>query len=221
MPRSSAARWGLLVLPFVLLAGLVLERAGILDWHAGVMIARVYADRWWLAPALAAVTALLFAASLPGSAMVWILGILFPPVVATPAFVAGGVAGAYAAYLAARAASGAGEGEPDRLRRLLAERGDFATLLAVRVVPSFPHSAINLAAGVLAIPRQRFLISTSLGLLVKGALYLSAIHQASGAESMAGAISWRTVAPLVVLAVLLVVGPALLRRRRRRVHLQG
>lgn len=199
--------------------GLALERAGILDWRAGVALAQGHVDSWWLAPLLALVTAALFAAGLPGSLMVFVAGILFPPMIAAPAFVAGGVAGALGAYSLARGVSRGGErGErraPDgRLLRLLARQSDFATLLAVRVAPSFPHTAINFAAGLLGIPRGRFLASTALGLAIKGTLYVTVIHQAAGTAAMAEAISWRTLAPLAGLAVLLLLAPPLLRRRR-------
>ena len=49
---------------------------------------------------------------------------------------------------------------------------------------------------------------------VKGTLYVSAIHQATLVASPDGAISWRTLAPLVAISLLLVLGPALLRRLR-------
>lgn len=224
-PRRN--RWGLALVVVVMLLGIGLERAGILDWRAGVALAQGYAGNWWLAPAVALVTAGLFSAGLPGSLMVFVAGILFPPTVAAPVFVAGGVVGALGAYSLARGV-GRGRGgsaehkEPDgRLLRLLARRSDFATLLAVRVAPSFPHSAINLAAGLLGVPRARFLASSALGLAIKGTLYVSAIHQAAGAATMEGAVSWRTILPLIGLALLLLLGPLLLRRLRERREKSG
>lgn len=220
MRLSSPTRkipWGLVLVVLLALLGFALERAGVLDWRAGVALAQGHAGSWWLAPALALVTALLYAASLPGSLMVWVLGILFPPLIAAPVFVVGGVAGALGAYTLARSANrGGNEIEQNRVLRLLARRSDFATLLAVRVAPSFPHSAINLAAGLLEIPRRRFLVSTGLGLAIKGGLYVSAIHQAAGVATQAEAISWRTLVPLAGLAVLLLLGPPLVRWLRER-----
>lgn len=221
-PTSSSRKipWGLVLVVLLALLGFALERAGLLDWRTGVALAQGYSESWWLAPVLALVTALLYAASLPGSLMVWVVGILYPPAIAAPIFVVGGVAGAFGAYTLAQAAkrSGSGEVEHNRALRLLARRGDFATLLAVRVAPSFPHSAINLAAGLLEIPRRRFLVSTGLGLAIKGGLYVSAIHQAAGVATMAEAISWRTLVPLAGLTALLLLGPPLLRRLRSRIE---
>lgn len=221
-PRDSAvgdarrSRWGLALVALLVVAGLALERLGVLDWHAGLALAQGHADRWWLAPVLALVTAGLYAAGLPGSLMVWVVGILFPPQVAVPLLVAGGVAGALGAAELARVAVATGsraEGD-GRLLRLLARRSNFATLLAVRVTPGFPHSAINFAAGALKVPRARFLASTALGLAVKSALYATAIHRAARLATLDDAISWSTVAPLVGLALLLLLAPPLLRRFR-------
>ena len=196
--------------------GFALERTGILDWRAGVALAEGHVDSWWLAPLVALVTAVLFSAGLPGSAMVFVAGILFAPMIAVPTFVAGGVAGALGAYSLARAAGRTGRREEGdgRLLRLLARRSDFATLLAVRVAPSFPHTAINFASGLLGIPLGRFLASAALGLAIKGTLYVSVIHQAAGAATMAEVITWRTLAPLAGLAALLLLAPPLLRRYR-------
>jgi uncharacterized membrane protein YdjX (TVP38/TMEM64 family) len=213
---SRGRRWKLALVALAVVAGIFLERAGVLDWHTGVALAQRHADSWWLAPLLSLVTAALFATGLPGSLMVFVFGILYPPVVAAPLFVAGGVAGALGAYALARAAGGgaAAESDPGRLLRLFARRSDFVTLLAVRVAPSFPHSAINMAAGVLEIPPGRFLAATALGLAIKGTLYVSAIHHAALATTAEEAISWRTVAPLVGLTLLLLLGPPLARRLR-------
>jgi uncharacterized membrane protein YdjX (TVP38/TMEM64 family) len=207
-------RWLLGLVAFVAVAGFGLERAGLLDWHAGVALAQGYAGRWWLPPALALVTAGLYAASLPGSLMVWVVGILLPPAVAVLVFVAGGVTGAFGAWSLARLAGGSGGREvvDGRLLRLIARRSDFATLLAARVAPGVPHSAINVAAGLSRVPPGRFLASTALGLAIKATLYVTAIHQATHVATIEEAISWRTLAPLAGLSLLLLLAPPRLRR---------
>lgn len=214
--EARRRRWGLALVAVLLVAGFVLERLGIFDWRAGVALAQGYADRWWLAPALALVTAALFAASLPGSLMIFVVGMLLPPAPGAIAFVMGGVAGALGAYSLARIAGAevGSRADENRLLRILRRKSDFVTLLAVRVAPGFPHSAINLAAGALGVPRGRFLVSTALGLAVKGSLYVAAIHQAKRVATIEEAISWRTLAPLAALSLLLLVAPPLLRRFR-------
>lgn len=219
--RSVRRPWGLLALALAIAAGVTLERTGVLDWRSGLGLAQSYTGQWWLAPGLTLVTAALFTGGLPGSLMVWIAGVLFPPAVAVSVLVAGGLAGALGAAELARLAVVAGsrpEGD-GRLLRLLARRSDFLTLLAVRVTPGFPHSAINFAAGALALPRGRFLASTALGLAVKSALYATAIHRAARLATLEDAISWTTVAPLAALSVLLLAGPPLVRRLRAGVEI--
>ena len=198
------------------LAAVLLGRAGLLDWRLGLALAAGHAGSWWLAPALALVTAALFATSLPGSVAIWVGSLLLPPALAAPAFVAGAVAGSLGAYRLARLARGRGAIAPGRLRRLLARRGDFATLLALRIAPGVPHSAINLGAGLLGIPLGRFLAATALGLAVKGTLYAVAIHRAARLTAVEEAISWPTLAPLAGLALAALLAPRLLRRMRER-----
>ncbi|MEO7793600.1 MAG: VTT domain-containing protein [Thermoanaerobaculia bacterium] len=214
--KSVDRRWFLAVLALVAVVGVGLERAGILDWRAGVALAQAHAQSWWLAPVLVLVTAGLYTAGMPGSLMVWVVGVVFPPAVAVPLFVAGGVGGALGAYSLARRAgkSTSQEEEDGRLLRLLARRSDFATLVALRVAPSFPHSAINIGAGLLRLPLGRFLAASALGLGIKGALYIGAIHHAARAATIEEAISWRILVPLAALALLLLLGPPLVRRLR-------
>jgi uncharacterized membrane protein YdjX (TVP38/TMEM64 family) len=202
----------------LLAAGFVLERAGFLDWRAGVELARAHADRWWLAPALTAVTALLYAATLPGSLMMVVVGVLLPPHTGAAVIVVGGTAGALGAHALARAAGGdpPATGAVARLLAILARQSGFPTLLALRIAPGFPHSAINVAAGLLNVPRGRFLLSTALGLALKGTLFVTAIHHASRAASVEEAISWRILVPLAALSLLLLFAPPLLRRFRAR-----
>ncbi len=214
----TTRRWLLGVLVLLALVGIGLERAGILDWRVGVTLAQQYSGSWWLGPALVLVTAALFAAGLPGSLMVWVFGVVFPPAAAVALFVVGGLAGALAAYSLARGAGRSTDSaaQDGRLVRLLGRRSDLATLVALRIAPSFPHSAINFGAGLLGIPRGRFLFATALGLTIKGGLYVSAIHQASQVASIEEAISWRTLVPLVGLTLLLLLGPPLARRIQQR-----
>lgn len=217
-PRQiRSGPWGFALLALLVLAGLALERLGVFDWRSGVALAQGHVGRWWLGPALALATAALYAAGLPGSLMVWVAGILLPPTAAVAVCVAGGVAGAFGAAALARIAGGrvAPGADEGRLLRLLARRSDFATLLAVRVAPGFPHSAINFAAGALGVPSGRFLASTALGLAVKATLYVTAIRQAARVATLEEAISWRTLAPLAALSLLLLIAPPLLRRLRR------
>ena len=208
--------WGLALLLLLLVTGYVLERRGIFDWRSVVALAQSYADRWWLPPALALVTAALYTFTLPGSMMMIVTGVLLTPLTAID-----GVRRGRRRRRLRRLQAGAPrrrdserDGVAGRLLGILARRSDFLTLLAVRVAPGFPHSAINAAAGILNLPPGRFLASTALGLAIKGTLFITAFHEASRATTIEEAISWRTLAPLGALSLLLLISPPLLRRLR-------
>ncbi|OQC40875.1 MAG: SNARE associated Golgi protein [Acidobacteria bacterium ADurb.Bin051] len=208
--------WGGLAL-LAGLALLLLARPELREWQQALAFAEGYAGRWWFAPALALVTALLFGASLPGSAVVWVAGLLLPPAVAVPTFVAGAVAGSCGAYWCSRQARAAGSpAARGRFARLFAARSDFPTLLALRLAPGIPHAALNLGAGYFGVPPGRFAASTALGLALKGGLYITAIHRAARLETLAEALRWPVLAPLALLALLLLFGPRL--RARARAH---
>lgn len=223
--RRAGVPWGFVLLVLLALTGGVLERTGLLDWRAAVALAQGYAGQWWLAPAMAVVMAVLYSFGLPGSLITWVAGIVFPPLIAAPTVVLGGVAGALGAYSLARVArtsrDGGSGGERRRLVRLLARRSDFATLAAFRLAPGFPHSAINFAAGMLRVPVGRFAAASACGMAVKGTIYVSAIHQATKVAALDQAISWRTAATLSGLALVLVALPPLLRFARGRVGVDG
>lgn len=170
--------------------------------------------RWWLPLALVAAMTVLFAFALPGTAMFWLAGIVYPPPIGVVLVMTGGLTGALAAYHIAGNAGGAWahERRDDHLMRFLRTRSEFLTLPAVRTLPTFPHSVINYSAGVLRVPLGRFLTASALGLALKGSLYVTAIHNAANAGAVEEALGWGVVAPLIGLALLFLVA-AFARRR--------
>jgi membrane protein DedA with SNARE-associated domain len=74
---------------------------------------------------------------------------------------------------------------------------------------------INYASGTLALPLARFLPATVLGLAVKSYLYASALAGAAGARSPADLVRLEVLGPLVLIALLLLLGRFALRRRAR------
>lgn len=194
----AVAAVGLLVL---------LSRGELPQWREGLEWAQSHAHHWWLGPLLALAMAAFLAVGLPGSIFIWISGLLFAPVYATPLLVAGGVSGAIAAYGLARRLSARRLESSDRRRMLdlLRQRGDFVTLVALRVAPGLPHAAVSFASGALAIPLRRYVAATAVGLTIKSGLYVTAIHRATHVASIEEALSWRTTAPLFVLAAVLLV----------------
>ena len=201
---------GLLVLVCI---GALLHALGVFDWRETLQWARGHAQRWWLAAALIAAQVVLFMFALPGSTVLWLVAPLYPPAVAAAILAAGGSLGGLAGSFFARRMSAR---ELALLRRkrlflLLEKHADFPALLALRLLPAFPHSVINYGAGVLRLPVAAFLAAAALGLGVKSFLYASVIYPVAQAEFSEFA-RMDTVLALLGLALLVVAGRAFRRR---------
>lgn len=201
---------GLLVLVCI---GALLHALGVFDWRETLQWARGHAQRWWLAAALIAAQVVLFMFALPGSTVLWLVAPLYPPAVAAAILAAGGSLGGLAGYFFARRMTARQMAllRRKRLFLLLEKHADFPALLALRLLPAFPHSVINYGAGVLRLPVAAFLAAAALGLGVKSFLYASVIYPVAQAEFSEFA-RMDTVLALLGLALLVVAGRAFRRR---------
>jgi uncharacterized membrane protein YdjX (TVP38/TMEM64 family) len=159
--------------------------------------------------------AVTLAVGLPGSIGLWLIAPFYPPHIATPMLILGSVSGALGAYyLAARVGKRWNpEGLTRKIMEMLSKRGDLLTQCALRVLPGFPHSVINYAAGLCRLPLSTFVMAAALGLGIKWAVYASAIH--SGLQAVSRGDDFITldlILPLIALALLLLIG-AWMRRR--------
>jgi uncharacterized membrane protein YdjX (TVP38/TMEM64 family) len=157
---------------------------------------------------------LLYTFGQPGSILFWAAAPLYSAPVATLILTTGGTAGALGAYLLARRLTRlhADRARGGRLFTILERQADFFTLCALRVLPGMPHSAINYAAGTLALPLPRFLVATALGLAVKSYLYSAPVGALAGSAGPADLLRLDVLAPLFAIALLLLLG-RLARRR--------
>lgn len=216
--RSLAALWPLALLGVLVALGLAAQALDLIDWRATLELAREHAARWWLPPALVLLQVVLFAFALPGSAVLWLAAPLLAPAAATAVLTVGGCAGALAAYAFAQRLTGVS------LQRLQAHRGyrilqresDFLLLCALRLVPAFPHSVINYAAGTLRVRLVPFAVSAAIGFGAKAWLYANVIHNALAAERLADLANAQVLWPLVALVAALLIARGLLRWRGRR-----
>lgn len=201
---------GLLVLVCI---GALLHALGVFDWRETLQWARGHAQHWWLAAALIAAQVVLFMFALPGSTVLWLVAPLYPPAVAAAILAAGGSLGGLAGYFFARRMTARQMAllRRKRLFLLLEKHADFPALLALRLLPAFPHSVINYGAGVLRLPVAAFLAAAALGLGVKSFLYASVIYPVAQAEFSEFALM-DTVLALLGLALLVVAGRAFRRR---------
>ena len=201
---------GLLVLVCI---GALLHALGVFDWRETLQWARGHAQHWWLAAALIVAQVVLFMFALPGATVLWLVAPLYPPAVAAAILAAGGSLGGLAGYFFARRMTARQMAllRRKRLFLLLEKHADFPALLALRLLPAFPHSVINYGAGVLRLPVAAFLAAAALGLWVKSFLYASVIYPVAQAEFSEFALM-DTVLALLGLALLVVAGRAFRRR---------
>ncbi|MBE0549852.1 MAG: VTT domain-containing protein [Rubrivivax sp.] len=213
--RPLARYWPLAVLAALVLAGLAAHGLDLFEWRTVLEGMRGYRQHAWLPAALILLQVALFTFGLPGSTVLWLVAPLYAPLASTFILAAGGCAGSLAAYAFARRLSGASLAQlrASRGYRRLERESDFLALCALRLIPAFPHSAINYAAGVLHLPLGRFLASTAIGFGLKGYLYSSVIHPAVAAGRPADLLQPVILLPLVALAVVLLAAKALQRRR--------
>jgi len=198
----------LLLIPVLVLLGLALaawQPVGLVELlHYG----QVVSEMPLVITAIIVVMIVLFSFGLPGSMGLWLIAPFQPPLVATVLLVFASVTGALGAYAVSNKL-GAGwkpSGFGLRMVTLLEKRGDLFTQIALRVLPGFPHSVINFAAGVLLLPLLVFTVSAVIGLTIKWAVYASAIHGLADAVEAGSPIQASTIAPLIILSVLLLLG---------------
>lgn len=164
------------------------------------------------------VMAVTLAVGLPGSIGLWLIAPFHPPWLATLMLIIGSAGGALGAYwLAARFRQNVvPRGLTKRVMDVMSQRGDALTQCAFRVLPGFPHSVINYAAGLLNLPVGTFIASAVIGLGIKWAVYASAIHGALEAVETGDALSIDVILPLIALTLLLLLGAGVRRAVERR-----
>jgi uncharacterized membrane protein YdjX (TVP38/TMEM64 family) len=210
--------WGLLLLLTLVLTGLLLAW-----WHArdlAVLLAwgNRIADHPAAMVAVVVLMAVLFALALPGSLVFWLIAPFHPPLVSVLMLVAGSVVGSWGAHsLSRRLGKRWSPGrKAERMVALLSHRSDILTQSALRVLPGFPHSFVNYAGGVLALPRGTFLLAALLGLTIKWGVYAMAVYGAVEAIESGDGLQLVTLWPLFALAALLLLGGAARRWMERR-----
>lgn len=204
--------WRSLVLATLVIAGLALLALQPVSPQTLLAAGERLATRPLAVAVIVLTMAVLFATALPGSLAFWLLAPFLPPVLATALLLLGSVAGAWGGYLLANRLHAGGSVAESRLGQLLHQRGDLVTQCALRVLPGFPHSVINYAAGALGLPLNTFLLAATLGLAVKWGVYSSAVHGTLEALEQGEMLSMSTLWPLAALTLLLLAGVQARRR---------
>ncbi|MDJ0396136.1 TVP38/TMEM64 family protein [Rhodococcus sp. G-MC3] len=130
---------------------------------------RVSDAGWWGIAGFVVVYALLSATPFPASTLTIASGLLFGLAVGAAVVVAAATMGAYLAYWMARSL-GRGQvarsewGKLRKLDALLVRRG-LMSVLIVRLIPLFPFSLVNYAAGISAVGQRDYVLGTLIGIV--------------------------------------------------------
>jgi uncharacterized membrane protein YdjX (TVP38/TMEM64 family) len=193
---------------FVAIAGLLVGALQPYDIDELLGLGQQLAERPLYLVLIAFAMMLLFTFGLPGSLGLWLIAPFHPPVTATALLLAGSVGGALGAYLfsARFREPPSPDGFASRVLGHLSSHGGMLSQIALRILPGFPHSVVNFSAGILGLPLWRFLAAAAIGLAVKYGVYTTALYEVVEVVEEDRAAGWRTGAPLLVLASLILTG---------------
>ncbi len=156
-------------------------------------------------------------------------GTIFGPPIGMGLTMFSATVGATLTYGAARMAVGSRlearmERMGGRMRRLIEgfERNTFAHILTMRLIPLFPFSPVNIAAGLARVPLRPFVLATLVGEVPTALIYtsfgagLGRALNAGGKPGLANLQDPWLVAPMAGLALLSLAPSAIARWNRRR-----
>ncbi len=198
----------LFIIAVLIVAGILLEIAGLLDAANMLSIAREHVDHWWLILILILLQMIFFTFALAGSLFLWIVAPLYPPAMSTFILVAGGTLGGVTAYLFSKRLTDEWieKIEKSRTYKLLHSQNNFFTLFALRVFPAFPHSLINYSSGILNVKLSRFIPAAILGLSIKSYIYSKVIYNTAATASFEDLLDISTYGPLILLSIFVLIG---------------
>ena len=198
----------LLIVGLLITAGLLLQVTGLLDAENMLLVARGYADHWWLVVVLILLQTVMFTFALAGSIFLWIAAPLYPPVMATFILAAGATLGGITAYIFSKRLTDewVKRIEKSHAYKFLHHQDNFFALFALRVFPAFPHSLINYSSGILNVKLSHFIPAAFLGVGLKSYVYSNVIYNATTTASIDDLLHISTYGPLVLLSVISLVG---------------
>lgn len=195
----------LIILVILVGLGIALQQTGAIDLEGLIVLARQYADRWWLGVLLVVIQTVLFTFAMAGSSIVWITAAIFTPVTSTAIIVSGTTLGAISAYFFSERLSEEWTKKIkfSRIYQVLNKEGSFFTLFALRVMPGFPHTVINYSCGILKIRLINFIPAAIAGTAIKTYVYSIVIYNMTTPDTLTSTINLSSVWPLLVLSILI------------------
>jgi uncharacterized membrane protein YdjX (TVP38/TMEM64 family) len=206
MSRKNLHR--LIILLLLIAAGITLQVFDLLDPRELIRIGRDYADQWWLIVVIILLQVLLFTFALAGSQFLWIAATLYPPAMATFILAAGATLGGLSAYMfsAKLTEDWSLRVQGSRVYRMLEKQDKFFTLLAMRIMPAFPHALINYSSGMLRIKWHYFIPTTIIGVGAKSYVYAKVIYSATGSGTFTELLDFSTYGPLLLISAIILTG---------------
>ena len=185
--------------------------SGLLDWfdaESMVVWARAQVHHWWLVLLIILFQSVLFTFALAGSVFLWVVALLYPPLMAAVILAAGSTIGGLGAYYLSGYLTGNMRNriEKSRIYQLMHGSQSFLTLFALRVCPGFPHSLINYSAGILRVNLMYFWVSAVLGISIKSYLYARVIYPTATGVNIELLLDLAVLGPLGGLLLLSVMG---------------
>ena len=198
----------LIIVALLIVAGILLEVAGLLDAEKMLIIAREYVDRWWLVLILILLQMILFTFALAGAFFLWIVAPLYPPAMSTFILTAGGTLGGVTAYFFSKRLTNEWieKIEKSRTYKLLHKQDNFFALFALRVFPAFPHSLVNYSSGILNVKLSHFIPAAILGISIKSYIYSKVIYNTATSSSFEDLLDISTYGPLILLSTIVLIG---------------
>ncbi len=198
----------IIVLGVLIAIGAFLQLSGLLNPGEIIVMARQYTDHWWLPVILVLLQVLLFTFALAGTVFLWVAAVLFPPLTASIILAAGATLGGVSAYYFSATLSDewVHRVESSHIYKVLHKQDNFFALLAMRIMPAFPHGLVNYSSGILKVNLAYFVPATFIGIGLKSYVYAPVIYQAAGGASLNDLLDITTFGPLVLLSVFILVG---------------
>ena len=198
----------LLILSLMIVVGVVLQLFGFFDVENLLMIAREYADHWWMILVLILVQVLLFTFALAGSLIFWVTAPLYPPLTATLILASGATLGGLGAYYFSEyiADEWIKKIENSHAYKMLHKEDNFFTLFALRIFPAFPQALVNYSSGILKVKISHFVVAAFLGVGIKSYIYADIVYGLSTTASINDLLNFSTIAPLVGLSLVTIIG---------------
>lgn len=198
----------LIILAGLIIAGFILQLAGLLEPEKILPLARKYADQWWLVIVLIILQTVMFTFALAGSLFLWVAASLYPPLLSTLILATGATFGGVSAYYFSRRLTDdwVRKIENSHAYKILHQQDNFFTLFSLRVFPAFPHSLVNYSSGILQVKLSHFIPAAFIGVGIKSYIYSNVIYNATSAVSVGSLLNFKTFGPLILLSLITLLG---------------